>query len=214
MDHLILVTALISSASSSAAASPQVSDFGTSLFMDATCHVEGLTLGTSGYAAPSETLTTGHVEGPTLGTSGYAAPSETLTTGHVEGPTLGTSGYAAPSETLTTGHVEGPTLGTSGYAAPTAADVYSLGCMLYAMISGQQAHQGLYSNDQEYSELMLSGSVPQLTLRPEDVAMYGKIAAPLLQDLVIRTTHMEPQQRPSMKEVLDLLLNIKMNIMS
>ncbi|GAX81396.1 hypothetical protein CEUSTIGMA_g8827.t1 [Chlamydomonas eustigma] len=135
----------------------KVSDFGTSLFMDAT--------------------------------------------GHVEGPTLGTSGYAAP-ETLTTGQVS------------AAADVYSLGCMLYAMISGQQAHQGLYSNDQEYSELMLSGNVPQLTLRPEDVAMYGKIAAPLLQDLVTRTTHMEPQQRPSMKEVLDLLLNIKMNIMS
>ncbi|GAX73210.1 hypothetical protein CEUSTIGMA_g663.t1 [Chlamydomonas eustigma] len=135
----------------------KVSDFGTSLFMDAT--------------------------------------------GHVEGPTLGTSGYAAP-ETLTTGQVS------------AAADVYSLGCMLYAMISGQQAHQGLYSNDQEYSELMLSGNVPQLTLRPEDVAMYGKIAAPLLLDLVTRTTHVEPQQRPSMKEVLDLLLNIKMNIMS
>ncbi|MFF8784486.1 serine/threonine-protein kinase [Streptomyces sp. NPDC015125] len=100
------------------------------------------------------------------------------------GSTLGTPGYQAPEQ-------------IQGEEATAATDVYSFCCVFYELLTGRPP---FVTNDRDGSvERQHLRTTP---LRPSDLAAGIGDA---LDELVLRGLAKEPEQRPTMREILDVL---------
>ena len=109
------------------------------------------------------------------------------------------------SKKTLTGH--GKVQGTPIYMSPEQmrrdpdisynTDVYSLGVVLYELLSGQVPF------DAEHTYEIIEAVENQLPVKPSSINKYP--VPRMLEDLVMRCLHKDPDKRPDMKEVTQVL---------